>query len=72
MAGLIYMAISSLDGYIEDASGAFDWAAPDDEMHGFVNGRGRRHLQRPPGSGASGRAAVWQRHGFPPLQNKTG
>jgi hypothetical protein len=27
----------SLDGYIEDKSGKFDWAAPDDEVHAFVN-----------------------------------
>jgi dihydrofolate reductase len=34
---LIYTAIASLDGYIEDASGAFDWSAPDREVHAFVN-----------------------------------
>ena len=37
MAKLIYSAIASLDGYIEDESGSFDWAAPDDEVHAFVN-----------------------------------
>ena len=37
MARLIYSAISSLDGYVEDMRGKFDWAAPDDEVHGFVN-----------------------------------
>jgi dihydrofolate reductase len=37
MAQLIYLAISSLDGYIEDTEGKFDWAAPDDEVHGFIN-----------------------------------
>ncbi|VBA42599.1 hypothetical protein LAUMK13_04109 [Mycobacterium innocens] len=37
MAKLIYSAIGSLDGYIEDAQGNFDWAAPDDELHAFVN-----------------------------------
>ena len=37
MAKLIYSAIASLDGYIEDAEGRFDWAAPSDEVHGFVN-----------------------------------
>jgi dihydrofolate reductase len=37
MAKLIYYAIASLDGYIEDADGKFDWAAPDDDMHAFVN-----------------------------------
>ena len=34
---LIYSAIASLDGYVEDESGKFDWAAPDDEVHAFVN-----------------------------------
>lgn len=34
---LIYTAITSLDGYIEDADGRFDWARPDDEVHRFVN-----------------------------------
>lgn len=37
MALLIYSAISSLDGYIEDRDGNFDWAAPDEEVHTFIN-----------------------------------
>jgi dihydrofolate reductase len=37
MAKLIYSAIASLDGYVEDKQGRFDWAAPDDEVHAFVN-----------------------------------
>ena len=37
MAKLIYSAISSLDGYIEDADGRFDWAMPDEEVHQFAN-----------------------------------
>lgn len=37
MANLIYSAITSLDGYVEDETGAFDWAAPDAEVHAFVN-----------------------------------
>ena len=37
MAKLIYSAIASLDGYMEDAQGKFDWAAPDEEVHAFVN-----------------------------------
>jgi dihydrofolate reductase len=37
MAKLIYSAITSLDGYVEDEEGKFDWAAPDDEVHAFVN-----------------------------------
>lgn len=37
MGKLIYSAIMSLDGYVEDASGNFDWAAPDEEVHAAVN-----------------------------------
>jgi dihydrofolate reductase len=37
MASLIYAAIASLDGYVEDEQGNFDWAAPDEEVHAFVN-----------------------------------
>jgi dihydrofolate reductase len=32
MAKLIYVANVSLDGYIEDEHGSFDWTAPDDEL----------------------------------------
>jgi dihydrofolate reductase len=34
---LIYSVIASLDGYIEDDAGTFEWAAPDEEVHAFVN-----------------------------------
>jgi dihydrofolate reductase len=37
MAKLIYSAISSLDGYVADAEGNFDWSVPDPEVHRFVN-----------------------------------
>jgi dihydrofolate reductase len=37
MARLIYSAITSLDGYVADEHGNFDWAEPDDEVHAFVN-----------------------------------
>lgn len=50
MARLVYLAIASLDGYVEDASGRFDWAAPDDEVHAFVN-----DLARPVGTYLYGR-----------------
>jgi dihydrofolate reductase len=42
MAKLIYSAITSLDGYIADEHDNFDWAAPDDEVHAFVNDLERR------------------------------
>jgi len=37
VAKLIYSAIASLDGYVADENGNFDWAAPDEEVHTFVN-----------------------------------
>jgi dihydrofolate reductase len=42
MAKLIYSAIASLDGYVEDEQGGFEWAAPDEEVHAFVNDLERR------------------------------
>jgi dihydrofolate reductase len=50
MGKLIYAAIGSLDGYVEDASGRFDWSAPDEEVHQFVN-----DLERPIGTYLYGR-----------------
>jgi dihydrofolate reductase len=50
MAHLIYSAISSLDGYIEDADGNFDWAMPDEEVHRFIN-----NLERATGTYLFGR-----------------
>jgi dihydrofolate reductase len=41
MAKLIYTAIASLDGSIEDQSGTFDWAVPNEEVHAFINDRER-------------------------------
>ena len=41
MAHLIYSAIPSVDGYVADERGNFDWAAPDDEVHRFVNAEER-------------------------------
>ena len=37
MARLIYTVITSLDGYVADENGNFEWAAPDEEVHAFVN-----------------------------------
>ena len=50
MAKLIYSVITSLDGFIADKNGDFDWAAPDEEVHAFVN-----DLVRPIGSFLYGR-----------------
>ena len=37
MAKLIYITNTSLDGYIEDRNGSFDWTAPDEELHESIN-----------------------------------
>jgi len=50
VAKLIYSAITSLDGYVEDEDGKFDWAAPDEEVHRLVN-----ELERPVGTYLYGR-----------------
>ena len=60
MAKLIYSAITSLDGYVEDEYGNFDWAAPDEEVYAFVN-----DLERPIGTHLFGRRmyetlVVWE------------
>jgi dihydrofolate reductase len=50
MAKLIYSAITSLDGYVADEDGKFDWRETDEEVHSFVN-----DLERPVGTYLYGR-----------------
>jgi dihydrofolate reductase len=50
VAKMIYTAIASLDGYVADEMGNFDWAAPDEEVHAFIN-----DLERPIGTYLYGR-----------------
>jgi dihydrofolate reductase len=50
VARLVYSAIASLDGYVADREGRFEWAAPDEEVHAFVN-----DLERPVGTYLYGR-----------------
>ncbi len=50
LAKLIYSAITSLDGYVADKNGNFDWSVPDEELHTFVN-----DLERPVGTYLYGR-----------------
>ena len=71
MARLIYSAICSLDGYVADEAGSFDWAVPDEEVHACVN-----ELEREIGTYLYGRRmydvmAAWETAGAggdqPPL-----
>jgi dihydrofolate reductase len=60
MGPLVYAAITSLDGFVNDESGRFAWAAPSEDVHAFVN-----ELERPVGTYLYGRRtyevmAVWQ------------
>jgi dihydrofolate reductase len=60
MAKLIYSAIASLDGFVADEHGNFDWAMPSEEVHAFIN-----ELERPVGTALYGRRmyetmAVWE------------
>jgi dihydrofolate reductase len=50
VARLIYSVIASLDGYVADEKGNFDWAEPDEEVHAFLN-----ELERPVGTYLYGR-----------------
>lgn len=60
MAKLICTASTSLDGYVADADGNFDWTAPDPQVHSFIN-----DLERPNGTYLYGRRVyevmrVWE------------
>ena len=60
MARLLYTGITSLDGYVADTSGRFDWSVPDEEVHAFVN-----EVERPIGTYLYGRRmyevlSVWE------------
>lgn len=68
MAKLIYSAIASADGYVEDAAGGFAWAAPDEQLLRFVN-----DLERPVGTYLYGRRMYetmryWETAGTVPSQ----
>ncbi|KQQ90615.1 MULTISPECIES: dihydrofolate reductase family protein [Micrococcaceae] len=66
MAQLIYSGLISLDGYLADRNGNFDWSAPDEEVHAFVN-----DLERDAGTYLYGRRmyevmSAWESFGAPP------
>lgn len=60
MAKLIYVTNTSVDGYIEDEAGRFDWTPTDDELFAFIT-----DLVRPLGTYLYGRRlyqsmALWE------------
>jgi dihydrofolate reductase len=64
MAKLIYFSITSLDGYVADEDGKFDWGEPDEEVHTFIN-----DLTRPVGIYLYGRrmyevVVAWEKLDF--------
>jgi dihydrofolate reductase len=62
VARLIYMTITSLDGYVADEDGKYDWARPDDEVFGFVN-----DFERPIGTYLYGRRLYEEMTGWQTL-----
>src|SRR5258708_26438525 len=67
MAKLIYMAIMSLDGYVADGKGNYDWAMPDDEVFSFVN-----DFERPVGTYLYGRRLYEEMAGWESAHNRVG
>ncbi|RUQ98244.1 dihydrofolate reductase family protein [Labedella endophytica] len=72
MGRLLYSTIASLDGYITDADGEFDWAEPDPEVHAFIN-----DLERPVGTYLYGRRtyevmAYWETAALDPASEPEG
>jgi dihydrofolate reductase len=70
MAQLTYSAIASLDGYVEDQRGNFDWAAPDEDVFSLIN-----ELERPVGTYLYGRRmyetlVYWETAHLAPGQSK--
>ena len=67
MARLLYMAITSLDGYVADEKGDYNWAMPDDEVFGFVN-----DFERPVGTYLYGRRLYQEMTGWETMHTQAG
>ncbi len=67
MGRLLYLAITSLDGYVADDQGRYDWAMPDDEVFGFVN-----DFERPVGTYLYGRRLYQEMAGWETAHTRAG
>ena len=67
MAKLFYTAITSLDGYVADAEGNFDWSMPDADVHAFIN-----DLERGIGTQLMGRKLYEVMKFWEPLYGRNG
>ena len=63
---LISTALTSLDGFIEDPDGNFDWAMPDAELHGYINDLGKTVGTELYGRGMYETMVVWETMGVGP------
>lgn len=66
MGRLVYASIGSLDGYIADREGHFDWSAPDEEVHSYLNKRDRAVTAELYGRRLYEVMQVWETYGTSP------
>ena len=71
MGQLVYTSIGSLDGYVADVDGGFDWAAPDEEVHAFVNERDRAVSLELYGRRLYDVMRVWETYGTEPAVSRS-
>lgn len=66
MGRLIYASIGSLDGFIADREGNFEWSAPDEEVHTYLNERDRAVTTELYGRRLYEVMKVWETYGQSP------
>lgn len=66
MGRLVYAGIGSLDGFIADVRGEFEWSAPSEEVHSFINERDRRVAAELYGRRLYEVMKVWETYGTGP------
>lgn len=66
MGHLVYAGIGSVDGFVADAEGSFDWSAPDEEVHAYLNERDRAVVAELYGRRLYEVMQVWETYGTGP------